>query len=280
MKADLHVHTTASDGRLAPEEVMTAAAAADLSHIAITDHDTLDGLAAIMTRPAASAPVLIPGIEFSTDLPANEVHVLGYYIDPANGELRRQLKLITEDRTDRAERMVAKLAKLGYPLSVDRVLAIAGDTSSVGRPHVAAALIERGYFPDNETVFDAVLGHDRPGYVPHYKLTPADTIAIIKGAGGLAVLAHPGLVGDDAIVKEVIALGVDGLEVYHPRHDPAETARYVALAAACRLLVTGGSDFHGIPGRFPEKLGVFTVPGELAERLATLSRHEYAPDGI
>lgn len=275
MKADLHVHTTASDGRLTPEEVLAAAKAAGLSYIAITDHDTLDGLAAILTGPAGdAAPVLIPGIEFSTDLPANEVHILGYYIDPGNDELCRQIRLINQDRANRAERMVAKLAKLGYPVSLHRVMAIAGDTSAVGRPHVAAALVEKGYFPDIETVFDAVLSHDRPGYVPHYKLTPADTVAIIKGAGGLSVLAHPGLVGDDTIVSDVIALGVDGLEVYHPKHDQAATARYAALADVHRLVVTGGSDFHGLPGRFPEELGVFTVPGELAERLAALSRHD------
>lgn len=273
MKADLHVHTTASDGRLTPEEVMAAASAAGLSYVAITDHDTLDGLAALAIHPAAS-PVLIPGIEFSTDLPNNEVHILGYYIDPSNDELRRQIKLIKNDRTDRAERMVAKLSKLGYPVSLDRVCFHAGETSAVGRPHVAAALVERGYFPDTAAVFDTLLGRDRPGYVPHYKLTPAQTVEIIKAAGGIAVLAHPGLVGDDAIVDEVIARGIDGLEVYHPKHDTAATARYAALAAARRLAVTGGSDFHAIPGRFPEQLGVFTVPGELAERLAALARHE------
>lgn len=281
MKADLHVHTTASDGRMSPAEVMAAAAAAGLSHIAITDHDTLDGFTAILSRPPASTmPVLIPGIEFSTDLPANEVHILGYYINPNNSELCRQIRLISEDRTGRAERMVAKLTKLGYPLSVDRVMAIAGDTSAVGRPHVAAALVERGYFPDIATVFEAVLSHDRPGYVPHYKLSPAESIALIKGAGGLAVLAHPGLVGDDAVVRKVIDLGIDGLEVYHPMHASAATAKYAALAATHRLAVTGGSDFHALPGRFPEQLGVFTVPGELAQRLASLSMHERSADGI
>lgn len=277
MTADLHIHTTASDGLLTPAEVLAAAAAAGLSHIAITDHDTVDGLAAIAARPLPASPAVIPGIEFSTDLPANEVHILGYGIDPTNRELLRQIRRIEQDRSDRAARMVAKLVKLGYPVSYDRVMTIAGDTSSVGRPHVAAALVEKGYFRDVEAAFAAVLSHDKPGYVPHYKLTPAETITLIKQAGGLPVLAHPGLVGDDAVVAAVLAMGVAGLEVYHPMHSPAEVAKYRELAERQGLIVTGGSDFHGMPGRFPERLGLFSVPSELAERLESLSRHESPP---
>jgi predicted metal-dependent phosphoesterase TrpH len=266
MVADLHVHTTASDGRYTPEEVLQQATLAGLSYLAITDHDTLDGLLALAGKPAGG-PVVIPGIEFSTDLPDCEVHILGYLFDPDNPELKRQIGIIAEDRRSRAARMVAKLAALGHPVSYDRVLAIAGGASSVGRPHVAAALVEGGYFPDVTAVFDAVLNHDKPGYVPHYKLTPAATVALIKSAGGLAVLAHPGLVGDDAVVRAMLDLDLDGIEVYHPSHDEEATARYLAMAAARGLRVTGGSDYHGIPGRFPERLGEFTVPAVLARRL-------------
>lgn len=268
MVADLHIHTTASDGLYTPEEIWSQASAAGLSHIAVTDHDTLDGLTALLGR--ADGPVLIPGIEFSTDLPDCEVHILGYHFDPADRELGRQIAIIAADRLDRAERMVGKLAKLGYPVGYDRVLAIAGDTSAVGRPHVAAALVERGYFPDIAAVFAAVLDHDKPGYVPHYKLTPADTVALIHAAGGLAVLAHPRLIGDDAVVREMLRLGMDGIEVYHPKHDRAAAARYLAMATEHRLAVTGGSDYHGLPGRYPEKLGEFTVPTSLARGLARL----------
>ncbi len=266
MVADLHVHTTASDGRYTPEEVWEQAIQSGLSHVAITDHDTIDGFLAL-TAKAAGGPELIPGIEFSTDLPDCEVHILGYLFDPTDPELNRQIKLIAADRLSRAERMVAKLAALGYPVDYNRVLAIAGDTSSVGRPHVAAALVERGYFPDIGTVFDVLLEHGKPGYVPHYKLTPADTVALIKNAGGLAVLAHPGLVGDDAVVCAMLDLGIDGIEVYHPSHDGAATAKYLAMTTEYGLAVTGGSDFHGIPGRYPETLGKFTVPADLALRL-------------
>ncbi len=269
MVADLHVHTTASDGRFSPEEVLSMAARTGISHLAVTDHDTLDGLLALSGARAAG-PVLIPGIEFSTDLPGCEVHILGYHFDIAAAELNRQIDLIARDRLDRAERMVHKLAGLGYPVDFDLVLAKAGDASAVGRPHVAAALVERGYFPDVAAVFDAVLDHDKPGYVPHYKLTPGDTVALIKGSGGLAVLAHPGLVGDDAVVRAMIALGLDGIEVYHPSHDNEVTAKYLALAVEHGLAVTGGSDFHGIPGRFPETLGEFTVSADLALALGRL----------
>jgi len=266
MVADLHVHTTSSDGRYTPEEVWVQAIKSGLSHVAITDHDTIDGVLAL-TAKAAGGPVLIPGIEFSTDLPACEVHILGYMFELADPELNRQIALIAADRLSRAERMVAKVTALGYPLAYGRVLAIAGGAASVGRPHVAQALVEQGYFPDIGTVFDILLGRDKPGYVPHYKLTPADTVALIKSAGGLAVLAHPGLVGDDAVVRAMLSLGMDGIEVYHPSHDKATTAKYLAMAAEYGLAVTGGSDFHGIPGRYPETLGEFTVPADLARRL-------------
>lgn len=266
MVADLHVHTTASDGRYTPEEVWAQAIRTGISHLAITDHDTIDGFLAL-TAKAAGGPVLLPGIEFSTDLPACEVHILGYMFDSADPELNRQIALIAADRLTRAERMTAKIAALGYPVDYDRVLTIAGSTSSVGRPHVAQALVEKGYFPDIGAVFDVLLGRDKPGYVPHYKLTPADTVALIKNAGGFAVLAHPGLVGDDAVVRAMLSLGMDGVEVYHPSHDGEATAKYLAMATEYGLLVTGGSDFHGIPGRYPEKLGEFTVPVDLARRL-------------
>ncbi len=266
MVADLHVHTTASDGRCTPEEVWRQAISSGLSHVAITDHDTIDGVLAL-TGKTECGPVLIPGIEFSTDLPACEVHILGYMFDLANPELNRQIALIAADRLTRAERMVKKVTALGYPINYDRVLAIAGGAASVGRPHVAHALVEQGYFPDIGTVFDVLLERKKPGYLPHYKLTPADTVALIKNAGGMAVLAHPGQVGDDAVVRAMLGLGMDGLEVYHPSHDKSATARYLALAAEYRLAVTGGSDFHGIPGRYPETLGEFTVPADLAQRL-------------
>lgn len=268
MKADLHVHTTASDGRLTPHELLREAEAAGLTHIAITDHDTLDGLLALQEPPVTPRKtVLLPGIEFSTDLPRHEVHILGYNIDITHPELNRQIKLIAADRLERAERIVGRLAKLGYPISYQRVLDTAGDASAVGRPHIAAVLLEAGYFTDIGQVFANLLEKNGPAYIPHYKLSRRDTVDLILAAGGIPVLAHPGLIGDDSVVLDTLSLGIRGIEVYHPKHSAEQTSHYESMAAAHRLMMTGGSDFHGIPGRFPERLGLFTVPAQLALNL-------------
>ncbi|MDR3563535.1 MAG: PHP domain-containing protein [Negativicutes bacterium] len=272
MTADLHVHTTASDGRVTPDEILQQATAAGLSHIAITDHDTVDGLLALKDMPQlASQPEVIPGIEFSTDLATSEVHILGYFIDIRQPELVRQIKLIADDRRDRAERIVHKLNTLGYPISYRRVLEIAGEGSSVGRPHLAAALLEKGYFSNFNQAFTGLLEKNGPAYIPHYKLSRKDTIDLIVCAGGIPVLAHPGLVGNDSVVLDTIRLGIRGIEVYHPKHNPAQTEKYRLLADELGLAITGGSDFHGIAGRFPMRLGHFTVPAELVDHLKTLA---------
>jgi 3',5'-nucleoside bisphosphate phosphatase len=273
MIADLHVHTNASDGLFSPEDIMLQAAAAGLAHIAITDHDTMDGIATIKSRPAAAGGTeLIPGIEFSTDLPLHEVHILGYYIDVTHPELNRQLRLIRENRLERVEKMVDRLNKLGFPLEYSRVREIAGGAAAVGRPHVAAALVERGYFSNIAAVFDALLEKNKPAYIPHFKLSPQQTIALIVSAGGLPVLAHPGLVNNEELVLSTLQSGIRGIEVYHPRHTPEQVSRYLKLAGSLKLAVTGGSDFHGISGRYPAKLGEYTIPDELALALRH-SRH-------
>lgn len=272
MIADLHIHTTASDGRLSPEEILEQAANAGLAYIAITDHDTVDGLLRLQNLCPANSenPVILSGIEFSADFPDNEVHILGYGFNPIHPELQQQLEILTQDRLTRAERMTKKLAMLGYPVDFSRLLEIAGGATSVGRPHVAAALLEKGYFPTVGAVFENLLEKSKPGYLPHYKIPAQDIIELIKTAGGIPVLAHPGLVGDEQLVREIIRMGVLGIEVYHPKHDPSQIKHYHALATERQLLITGGSDFHAIPGRYPERLGEFTVPGELALNLTDM----------
>jgi hypothetical protein len=280
MKADLHIHSTASDGKLSPQAILDQAAATGLSTIALTDHDTVDGLLALRKLPANQAVTLIPGIEFSTDLPANEVHILGYYIDITHPELTSQLQLLADDRLARANRMVNKLNDLGYYISYDQVLEIAGDAASIGRPHVAAALLEAGYFDSMQDVFSKLLAKNSPAYVPHYKLTPQKTIELIKSAGGIPVLAHPGLVESDQIVIDIISLGIQGIEVYHPKHSSDQTAKYLQLATERHLIVTGGSDFHGLSGRFPEQLGEFYIPDQLVVLLQQMSMHERSQSRI
>lgn len=266
MTADLHIHTTASDGRLTPLEVYHQAKSAGLSFIAITDHDTVEGILELQ-RVATAGIGIIPGIELNTDVPDHEVHILGYGIDIYNGQLINQLDKLAQDRISRAKKMVDKLISLGFPIDYDHVLQIAGTSKAIGRPHIAKALIEKNYFQNMDEIFNTLLDCQGPAYVAHYKLTPTKAIQLVQAAGGIAVLAHPGLIGNDEIVLDLIRSGIDGLEVYHPKHTETQTEIYRLLAQRHDLKITGGSDFHGIPGRFPEKLGQFTVPAHLAMKL-------------
>ncbi|MBP2627688.1 MAG: hypothetical protein H6Q68_2399 [Firmicutes bacterium] len=276
MTADLHVHTTASDGRLSPASIIDQAIQAKLSYIAITDHDTVDGLLQLSTvqQSLPASLFVIPGIELSTDLPENEVHILGYYIDIFNVELCHQLDLLIVHRHERAKQMIIKLNQLGYSITYLRVLELAGQVTSIGRPHIAKALVEKAYFPTIADVFTTLLDKNGPAYVPHYKLTPKQVIELIKIAGGVPVLAHPGLVGNDNIVLDIIDSGILGLEVYHPKHDEGQVEKYLNIANKYKLAITGGSDFHAIPARFPHQLGIFTIPANLACQLQKLSKHK------
>ena len=269
MIADLHIHTTASDGRLSPLEIIKKATKANLAYISITDHDTVDGLLQLAKLPQSIPASLrvIPGIELSTDLPENEVHILGYGIDIFNIELGKQLAILIADRHNRTKRIIQKLNQLGYFITYERVLELAKSATSIGRPHIAKALVEKSYCSSISEAFMTLLDKNGPAYVPHHKLTVKQVIEVIKKAGGLPILAHPGLVGNDNIVSEVIEAGIAGLEVYHPRHDAQQIEKYLCLANNHNLLVTGGSDFHGIPGRFPDQLGIFTIPAKLAAQL-------------
>lgn len=274
--ADLHIHTTASDGRFTPAQIIIAAQQSGLSYIAITDHDTVDGLLQLnhLKEPIPDSLCIIPGIELSTDLPENDVHILGYHIDIFNAELRNQLEILISHRHERAKEMISKLHGLGYTITYERVLELAGNATAIGRPHIAKALVEKEYFTTISDVFIALLDKNGPAYVPHYKLTPEQVIKLIKQAGGIPVLAHPGLVGNDDIVRRVIKAGICGLEVYHPKHDENQIQKYLAMANEHHLLITGGSDFHGIPTRFPQKLGIFTIPATLAYQLQQPTTHE------
>jgi len=269
MSVDLHIHTTASDGRLSPVEIVEQAIQVGLSHIAITDHDTVDGLISLHNSGHlfSNDITIISGIEFSTDLPHNEVHILGYNIDIFNSELLEQLHIIVDDRWNRIKRIVTRLDQLGYSIDYNRVVELAGTTTSVGRPHIAKALVEKCYFSNVTEVFDTLLYKNGPAFVPHFKLQYSEIIQLIKRTGGIPVLAHPGLVGNDKIVLDIINAGISGLEVYHPKHDNTQTHKYRDIAERHNLIITGGSDFHAIPSRFPEKLGVYTIPASFVKNL-------------
>jgi predicted metal-dependent phosphoesterase TrpH len=243
-RIDLHAHTTFSDGTLSPEELVGRAIERQLAALAITDHDTVAALP--RARAAAGTSLeLIPGIEISSTLVNTELHILGYYIDAEHGPLLERLAQFVAERRDRAARIVERLGELGAGVDPERVLVLAGH-GVIGRPHVAAALIEAGHAEDFDDAFRRFLGSQAPAYVPRPAFSPADAIALIDAADGVSVLAHPGASLGDDTVEQLAGMGLRGIEVWHPQHGVSTTRRYHALADRLGLLMTGGSDYHGM----------------------------------
>jgi predicted metal-dependent phosphoesterase TrpH len=272
-RVDLHVHSTASDGKLTPAEVIGEAAEKGLSYVALADHDTVDGIAAAK-KAAKAFPGLtvIPAIEISTDIPQGEVHVLGYFIDYTDAELLGRLEEFKNSRRRRAEQMVAKLAKLGMPVEWRRVLELAG-SSTIGRPHIAQAMLEKDYVPSFKDAFDEYLGHGKPAYVEREKMLPAEAVGIIVKARGLPVLAHPLTTEDpEGLVAELKPAGLVGLEAYYNGYSDEEVESLLALAQKHELIATGGSDFHGIEPEEETAIGGADVPLEAVERLIALAK--------
>lgn len=270
MPSDLHTHTSFSDGKLTPEELVAAAKEVGLKYLSITDHDTVDGIGYLYENglyPARGINI-IPGIEFSARHPTQEIHILGYNIDIYHQSLLEKLNEIAEARWTRFSSMIEKLHGLGYNISETDVLTLAGTSKAISRSHIARVMVKKGLFATVRDVFNELLSKGKPAYEPHYRPEPAEIIAIIKLAGGTPVLAHPKLVEDDALVENLCRNGVQGIEAFYPLHRPEDTQRYLAMAKKYNLIVTGGSDFHGATmGRHPLKLGAFTVPDEWAEKL-------------
>lgn len=269
MPSDLHTHTNVSDGVLTPEELLEAAKKAGLTYLAITDHDTVDGI--IQLYESGLYPTrglhVIPGIEFSAHHASHDIHILGYNIDPYNRALQDKLNDVVEARWLRFSKMVEKLQETGFSITEADVLKLAGTSTSISRSHIAQTLVAKGFFSDVPSVFGEVLDKGKPAYVPHYRLEPEEIVSLICEAGGMAVLAHPKLVHDDALVESLLQEeGISGIEAVYPQHDEEETKRYMDMAKKYNLLVSGGSDFHGYPQRYPPQLGMFTLPDEYAEK--------------
>ncbi|MEN6349031.1 MAG: PHP domain-containing protein [Syntrophomonas sp.] len=246
MQYDLHVHTTASDGVLSPPEVIDKAIAEGLRGIAITDHDTVDGLEpALSYQEAGDLPItVIPGIEMNTESDGQEIHILGYYIDYHNLRLKGRLQEIREARRERAEKMIIKLRGLGMLVSFKQVENLAkGDL--IGRPHIAQALVEKKYVYSIKEAFEKYIGRGKPAYVSRYKFLPQEAVDLIKKAGGVTVLAHPGLIKNLEVVSSIIKLGIEGIEVFYPEHSDRQINQFTELCRKNRLLITGGSDYHG-----------------------------------
>ena len=267
-RVDLHIHTTASDGVLTPSEVVHLSLERGLSVIALTDHDTLGGVAEAHRAALGAGLEVIAGVEINSEGERGDLHILGYYVDPENGPLRERLQAMQQARLARAREMVRRLAAMGMSLDWDEVRALAGG-EIVGRPHVARALVNRGYAQTTRETFERFIGRDGPAYVPRLRLSPADVIETIIGAGGVPVLAHPVCSGPAAVerVPEFVSYGLRGLEVYYPDHSPEEIEMLLELCRKHDLLVTGGSDFHGPRVEEGAPLGSVYVPPECAERL-------------
>lgn len=265
---DLHTHSTASDGLYAPAEVVRLAREAGLARIGLVDHDTTGGLDEALAAGDALGLTVVPGIEVNTDLPnkQGEAHVLGYYIEYESPDFQQTLTVLRDARARRGERMVERLREQGLDITWERVRAIA--QGSVGRPHVARALIEQGYASDVSDAFDKWLARGRPGYIPRYKLAPEDAIHLIKSARGVPVLAHPANIPnlDAEVLPSLVMAGLQGLECYYGQYDDATLARLLKLAGTYGLVPTGGSDYHG-PNMHPTPLGGRYVPPSVAERL-------------
>ena len=271
-KADLHIHSNASDGRYSPAEIVNMAAAAGLTIMALTDHDTIDGLApALEAAKAFPALRLIPGVELSTDTTGGEVHVLGYFIDYTNQELKASLERMRNSRAIRTEKMVAKLKELGCDVELARVREIAGN-GALGRAHVAQALLEKGYITSFKEAFTKYIGRNGPAYVAREKLKPAEAVQLILKVHGLPVLAHPfTTLNPETIVKELKMSGLAGMEVYYAGYLPAETNNLLNLAQKYDLIPTGGTDYHGIDTASEMTIGGTDVPMLFVEKLIALA---------
>jgi 3',5'-nucleoside bisphosphate phosphatase len=267
VNADLHVHTTFSDGLYPPAEVVRRARAAGLDLIAITDHDTAAGVDAAVAAGRACGLRVVPGIEFSAERGRVEYHILGYGLDVHHPLIEAKVREIQQGRARRAERIVELLRGQGITLPAEKLVPPAGGV--IGRMHIARLLHAAGKVSSVDEAFVRYLRRGRPAYVPHTPLDPADIIRLIGVSGGLAVWAHPKFSNHDGILPELMTAGLRGLEAYHYDHSAAERERYAALAGRHGLLVTGGSDWHGDDTR--NALGSVVLPGEtLAGFLAAL----------
>ena len=255
---DLHLHSTQSDGTFSPMQVVQRAAKLGVSAISLTDHDSVAGVQEAQNVGQNIGVEVIPGIELSAQEAGIDIHILGYFIDPANSDLLAYLQKFQDARRNRAEKIVARLNRLGVRITMAHVLHKAGD-ATIGRPHVADVLVEEGFVFSHDHAFQKYLGYGKPAYQPKFVLTPSEAVEVIHAAGGLASLAHPVLYRRDALIPDLIKQGLDGIEVMHVKHAHADVRRYSDMAKHYGLLSTGGSDCHG-DGRGQAVMGTVRVP--------------------
>ena len=266
MLVDFHMHSIYSDGVKSPEELLRHALDCNVSMMALTDHDEIDGIKALRTAQLELDPnetiKIINGCEFSADYKDKSIHILGYRFDETNKELRDFIEYFKSKREERIDEIIRRCNNAGYFISKDELLKKFPKTQAYGRPHIGQLLIDGGYAKDINDVFKDILRKDSPCYVPKVKIEVPYIIDIIHKAGGLAVMAHPKLVTSDEYVVEMLAYDFDGIEVYHTKHNDDDVKRYKALAKEHNLFITGGSDYHGIPGKAPDQFGDYLVSAE------------------
>jgi predicted metal-dependent phosphoesterase TrpH len=263
---DLHSHTTASDGALAPRELVRLAARHRVRVLAVTDHDSTEALPEAIEEAAHHGIDIVPGLEINTDVPGAEIHVLGYYMDWQAEWFQGFLREQRAERAARVHRIVERLTELGMPLTAEEVFAICKE-GSPGRPHVAQAMVKRGYVKSVREAFDKWLRADGPANVPRRRLTPPEAVAVIRRAGGVPVLAHPGLANRDEMIPELVEAGLAGIETYYPEHSVAQITAYRQTCERLDLVATGGSDYHSPQTGRASTLGSPHIPLEVWENL-------------
>lgn len=263
--ADLHVHTYLSDGTFSPRQVLETAHKLGLSCIAITDHDSIDGIGPAMDLAASHNIEVIPGVELTAEANDEEVHIIGYFIDWKNEEFQAKLRLICQARVDRIKEMIAKLAKFGVKIEAKEVFEVAGP-GAVGRLHLAQVMQQKGYVQSTNEAFQKYIRNHGPCYVKKYTLSPKEAIELIKSVGGVPVVAHPHLLKMDELISGFIEDGLQGIEVYHSDHPDLATTHYEKLARRYGLLITGGSDCHGL-GKGEVLMGKVRLPYKYVSEL-------------
>ena len=273
MASDLHTHTNYSDGFFSPEVLAAKAKQLGFKYLAITDHDTVDGvkhLKSIGGMDFVQGIKIIPGVEISAEHPGDgyDLHIVGLNLDITNKKLLDKLEGLSDHRQDRLRKMIALLNEQGYKITLKDVFDTVGEKKIVVRRHLALTLAKKGYFPTSHDAYQTLLKHGRSAYVPLKHLSVDESIDLIHSAGGIAVLAHPKLVKDDKVVDE-IAKKFDAIEVYYPQHSYMDVQKYLAIADKYNLKISGGSDFHGTPEdrKHPKTLGAYTIPDGVAENL-------------
>ena len=263
--ADLHLHTQFSDGTFTPEELVLRAQNCGLACIALTDHDTVEGCARAAAACAAAKMEFISGAELTAEHDDTEVHILGYFLDTKNKVLLDRIAMFQAVRQDRINEMCAALNKLGIPLKAESVFALA-NCKSPGRPHVARAMVKEKLIGNLDQAFEKYLKKGKPAWVPKTKMSALEGVELIHQAGGLAVMAHPGLNRTDDIIPDLVKAGLDGIECFHTKHSTVMAERYLEIAEKYDLLVTGGSDCHGFSKKAP-LIGTVKLPYEHVEKL-------------